>query len=186
MELQVQDLISAIKKDGVEAAQAEAERIVADAKRQAADIVAAAKEEAERVRAKTEKETNIMKESVKTTAEHAKRDAMLSFKNSVRDEFEKILSVNISKSMDTGLLAKLILAAVGGEDPSRYAAEVKEETDALKGALAEKIRGGLEIKANPNVRAGFRLAAKDGTGYFDCTDEAILQMLLPFFSDLVI
>ena len=73
MELQVQDLISAIKKDGVEAAQAEAERIVA------ADIVAAAKEEAERVRAKTEKETNIMKESVKTTAEHAKRDAMLSF-----------------------------------------------------------------------------------------------------------
>ncbi len=79
MELQVQDLISAIKKDGVEAAQAEAERIVADAKRQAADIVAAAKEEAERVRAKTEKETNIMKESVKTTAEHAKRDAMLSF-----------------------------------------------------------------------------------------------------------
>ena len=184
MELQVQDLISAIKKDGVEAAQAEAERIVADAKRQAADIVA--KEEAERVRAKTEKETNIMKESVKTTAEHAKRDAMLSFKNSVRDEFEKILSVNISKSMDTGVLAKLILAAVGDEDPSRYAAEVKEVTDALKGALAEKIRGGLEIKANPNVRAGFRLSAKDGTGYFDCTDEAILQMLLPFFSDLVI
>ena len=63
---------------------------------------------------------------------------------------------------------------------------VKEVTDALKGALAEKIRGGLEIKANPNVRAGFRLVAKDGTGYFDCTDEAILQMLLPFFSDLVI
>lgn len=88
--------------------------------------------------------------------------------------------------MDAALLAKLILAAVGGEDPARYAAEVKEVTGALKGALAEKIRGGLEIKANPNVRAGFRLAAKDGTGYFDCTDEAILQMLLPFFSDLVI
>lgn len=186
MELQVQDLISAIKKDGVEAAHAEAERIVADAKRQAADIVAAAQEEAERVRAKTEKEIKIMKESVKTTAEHAKRDAMLSFKNSVRDEFERILSADISKSMNAALLAKLILAAVSGEDLARYTAEVSEVTDALRGELAEKIRGGLEIKSNPNVRAGFRLAAKDGSGYFDCTDEAIMQMLLPFFSDLVI
>ena len=47
MELQIGDLISAIKKDGVDAAQAESERILAQAKKQAAEIVAAAKEEAE-------------------------------------------------------------------------------------------------------------------------------------------
>ncbi len=186
MELQVQDLISAIKKDGVDAAQAEAERILAEAKQQAAEIVSAAKEEAERIRLKSEKETEIMKDSVKTAAEHAKRDAVLSFKNSVREEFEKILSADVSKSLEPGLLAKLIVAAIGGDDPALYIAEVKQVSEGLKGTLAEKIRGGLEIKANPNVRAGFRLAAKDGSGYFDCTDEAITQMLMPFFADFVI
>ena len=186
MEMQIGDLISAIKKDGVDAAQAEAERIVAEARKEAAEIVAAAKAEAEQLRAKSESETELRKESARVAAEHAKRDAMLSFQNSVRDEFEKILSADVSRSMDASLLAKLILAAVGGEDPARYTAEVKEVTDALKGELAEKIRGGLSIKANPNVKVGFRLAAKDGSGYFDCSDEAIAEMLRPYFSEFVI
>ena len=32
--------------------------------------------------------------------------------------------------------------------------------------------------------AGFRLAAKDGSGYFDCSDDEILQMLMPYFRNL--
>lgn len=186
VEMQIGDLISAIKKDGVEAAQAEAERIVADAKAQAAKIVADAREEAEQVRKKAERETEILKESARVAAEHAKRDAMLSFKNSVRAEFEKLLAADVSESLAPAALAKLICAALGGEDASQYVAEVREITDALKGELAEKLRGGLEIRANPNVKTGFRLAAKDGSGYFDCSDEAIAQMLLPYFSDLTV
>jgi V/A-type H+-transporting ATPase subunit E len=41
-------------------------------------------------------------------------------------------------------------------------------TDALKAKLAKEIKEGLEIKPTKNVQAGFRLAAKDGSGYFDC------------------
>ncbi len=182
MELQIADLIGAIKKEGVEAAQAEADRIVAQAKKQAEEIVAAAKEEAERIRAKAETERRLLEESAKIAAEHAKRDAVLSFKESVRAEFEKLLSDGVAKSLDDAALAKLIAAAIGGGSPSLYAAEVRTVTEALRGELAEKIRGGLEIRANPHVRVGFRLAAKDGSGYFDCSDEELLQMLLPFFS----
>lgn len=182
MELQIGDLISAIKKDGVEAAQQEAERILAQARGQAAKIVARAREEAERIRTKAEQEVKILKESAKITAEHAGRDAMLSFKGSVRAEFEKLLAEGISRSLDAKTLAGLIAAAIGGEDPSQYAAEVRQVTDALRGELADKIRGGLEIRANPAVHVGFRLASKDGSGYFDCSDEEIMQMLEPFFS----
>ena len=69
---------------------------------------------------------------------------------------------------------------------SQYAAEVHEVTQGLKGELAGLLRGGLELKVNPDIRAGFRLAAKDGSGYFDCSDEELMQMLLPFFSDFEI
>lgn len=186
MELQIQDLISAIKKDGVDAAQEEAGRILAEAKEQAGDIVARAKEEAARIRAKIENEVNVLKESAKITAEHAKRDAVLAFKQSVQAEFEKLLDAEVTKAVNGAVLARLIEAALSGEDASQYAAEVREVTDGLKGELAKKIRAGLEIRVNPEVRGGFRLALKDGTGYFDCTDEEIVQMLLPYFSDFAI
>ena len=56
--------------------------------------------------------------------------------------------------------------------------------DALKAELAEELRNGLEIKPTKGVKAGFRLAAKDGSGYFDCSDEAIAEIIMPYFRDL--
>ena len=50
--------------------------------------------------------------------------------------------------------------------------------------LAEEIKNGLEIKPTKGVQAGFRLAAKDGSGYFDCSDDEIMQMLMPYFRNL--
>ena len=46
MELQIQDLVSSIRKEGIEAANAEAESIIAEAKKKAESIVAGAKSEA--------------------------------------------------------------------------------------------------------------------------------------------
>lgn len=49
MELQIQDLVSSIRKDGIEAANAEAEAIISEAKKKAETIVADAKAEAKSV-----------------------------------------------------------------------------------------------------------------------------------------
>lgn len=183
MELQIQDLINAIKKDGVDAAQQQAENIIAKANKQAQDIIAKAEAEAERIVKNAENREEVIRNSIIVTAEHARRDALLSFKESVRSEFEKILGVEISKSLKSDTLATLIAAAISGEDPAKYQAEVSEVTEGLKQQLAAKIRDGLVIRVNPELSAGFRLSAKDGSGYFDCSDEEILQMLVPYFSD---
>ena len=110
MEMQIGDLIGAIRKEGVDAARAEAERIVAEAKAQAAKIVADAEEQAARIAAKSESEVKILKDSAKVTAEHAKRDAVLAFKNAVREEFEKLLTADIDRTLEPETLAKLIRA----------------------------------------------------------------------------
>lgn len=70
------------------------------------------------------------------------------------------------------------------EIKERFAVEVSEVNDSLKAELAEEIKNGLEIRPTKGVRAGFRLAAKDGSGYFDCSDDEIMQMLMPYFRDL--
>ena len=70
------------------------------------------------------------------------------------------------------------------EDSSKYVAEVNNVSEGLRSALADEIRNGLEIRPAKNIKAGFRLAEKDGSGYFDCSDEEITQMLMPYFKDL--
>ena len=184
MELQIQDLVSSIRKDGIDAANAEAEAIISEAKKKAEMIIADAKAEAKNIQETSEKEINILKESAALSAEQAKRDAMLAFKNEVQAEFEKILSAKIKNNLSDAALGKLIQAVVADEDVQNYSVEVAEVSDSLKAELAEEIKNGLEIKPTKSVRAGFRLAAKDGSGYFDCSDEEIMQMLMPYFRNL--
>lgn len=184
MELQIQELVSSIQKEGIEVAKAEADRIIAEANEKAAAIIAQAKSEAERIEAKSKKEIDLMKDSAKVGAEHAQRDAMLSFKDAVQAKFENLLEADVAKVVQGDTLAALIKAAMADENPADYAAEVAEVTEGLKSELAEQIRSGMEIRISPNVRYGFRLAAKDGSGYFDCSDEELTKMLLPFFPEL--
>ena len=184
MELQIQDLVSSIRKDGIDAANAEAEAIISEAKKKAEMIIADAKAEAKNIQETSEKEINILKESAALSAEQAKRDAMLAFKNEVQAEFEKILSAKIKNNLSDAALGKLIQAVVADEAVQNYSVEVAEVSDSLKAELAEEIKNGLEIKPTKSVRAGFRLAAKDGSGYFDCSDEEIMQMLMPYFRNL--
>ena len=184
MELQIHDLVSSIRKEGIDAANAEAEAIISEAKKKAEAIVADARAEAKSVKENTEKELALLKESAVISAEQAKRDAMLAFKAEVTAEFERILSAKIKNNLSDAALGKLIHAVVTDEDVQNYAVEVSEVSDSLKAELAEEIRNGLEIRTGKGVPAGFRLAAKDGSGYFDCSDDEIMQMLMPYFRNL--
>ena len=156
MELQIQNLVSSIRKEGIEAANKEAESIIAEAKKKADAIVAGAKTEAQQYKDSAEKDIAILRESAAVSAEQAKRDAVLAFKAEVQGEFEKLLAADIGKEFSGESLGKLIRAAVAGEDISTYAAEVSDVS----------------------------LAAKDGSGYFDCSDDAIMEMLMPYFRNL--
>ena len=186
MELQIQDLVTSIRKEGVDAANAEADSIIAEARKKADAIISDAKAEAAAAKAGAEKEIGVMKESAAVSAEQAKRDAMLSFKTEVQKEYEKLLKNDIRKELSGAALGKLIRAALAGEDVAQYSAEVAAVSDELKAELADEVRNGLEIKPTRGVNAGFRLAATDGSGSFDCTDDAIAEMMMPYFRNLEI
>jgi V/A-type H+/Na+-transporting ATPase subunit E len=184
MELQIQDLVTSIQKEGIDVANEKAQAIIDDANKKANEIVAKAKEDAKSAMDSASREIAILKESAIVSADQAKRDAMLAFKTEVKAEFEKILSADVKATLKDDALGKLIKAVVTGEDVSKYEVEVAEVSDALKKSLADEIKGGLEIKPVKGVSAGFKLSAKDGSGYFDCSDEEIMQLLMPYFRDL--
>lgn len=183
MELQIQDLVLSIKKDGIDSANQEAAAILEQAKKQADAIIAEAKAEADKLLQDARSETEMFKDSARLSAEQAKRDAVLAFRQEVQREFEKLLAADVSKALDQQALAALIRAALQGEDVSAYTVEVAQVTDGIRQELAQELKNGLEIRPSKKVGAGFRLAAKDGSGYFDCSDEEIAEMLMPFFRD---
>ena len=193
MELQIQDLVSSIKKDGIESANREAAQILAEAKAQAEKIVADARSEADKLRADAQAEIGVFKASAQLSAEQAKRDAVLAFRQEIGAELTKLLAQDTHKALDDKALAALITAALQGEDASAYAAEVASVTDALKSELAGELKAGvgprgpqklLELRLSKKVRTGFRLCAKDGSGYIDCSDEELAEQLAPFFREL--
>ena len=173
MELQIQDLVSSIKKDGIESANREAAQILADAKAQAEKIVADARSEADKLRADAQAEIGVFKASAQLSAEQAKRDAVLAFRQEIGAELTKLLTQDTHKALDDKALAALITAALQGEDASAYAAEVASVTDALKSELVGELKAGLELRLSKKVHTGFRLCAKDGSGYIDCSDEEL-------------
>ena len=125
----------------------------------------------------------MFKSSAQLDAQQAKRDAVLAFRQEIQREYEKLLSADVGKALDQQALVKLIQAAVQGEDVAAYTVEVGQVTDGLRQELAQELKAGLEIRPSKKVGAGFRLAAKDGSGYFDCSEQEIAEMLMPFFRD---
>ena len=177
MELQIQDLVSSIKKDGIDSANQQAAAILADARKQADAIIADAKSQADKLRDDAKAEIEVFKNSAQLSAQQAKRDAVLAFRQEVQQEFEKILAADVGKALDQQTLAKLLQGAPQGRCILASWAAPRQQ-------LAQELKNGLELRPSKKVGAGFRLAAKDGSGYFDCSDQEIAEMLMPFFRDM--
>ena len=180
MEIQIQDLVQSIRKDGIEEAQRQADAIIAAAKEQAAQIVAASEDQARKNIETAEREI----ESSKALIKQAERDAVLSVKKELEAMLSKITAEKVSGGLSDESLAKLILAALNGDNPADYAVEVNAAKSGLMAALAAEMKKGLEIRpVKGNV---LRLVAKDGSGFFDLSDMEIASLLKPFLGEMKI
>lgn len=128
------------QKDGIDSANQQAAAILADARKQADAIVAEAKSQADKLRDDAKAEIDVFKTSAQLSAQQAKRDAVLAFRQEIQKEFEKILAADVGKALDQQTLAKLIQAAVQGEDVSGYAVEVGQVTDGIRQQLAQELK----------------------------------------------
>ncbi len=178
MEINIQDLVQSIKHDGIEEAKKEANAVIDSAKLQAQEIIEEAKKEAAKKLEDADREI----ESSKALVKQAERDAVLSIKKELESQVSKILEAEVSKAMSGDALVKIIIAALNGDDPAKYTVEVAAVTEGLKNGLAKEIEKGLEIK--PVKGVSIKLALKDGTGYYDFSDEEIVNLLKPFLGTL--
>ena len=194
MEIQLKELIDQIKKDGVEAAETEADAILKNANEQAEKIIAEAKAEAEKILLNAKTENERMVKSSEDAIRQAGRNLLISFRESVARELNVILSENVDAVFSKENFAELIVKVIEGwsGNPEADGLQVILNSDdlnllenAVLSKIKEKMLGGITLKANDNFDGGFRIAMGDNGAYYDYSTEAVVDMLSNYLSPKV-
>lgn len=194
MEVQLNELIEQIKKDGVIAAEEEAKAIVDAAKAEADSIVAQAKAQADKMVADAKAETERMTKSSEDAIRQAGRNLLISFRESVTRELTAVTAKQVAAAYASEETASMILRVIenwaskpDAEDLAVIlnTADLNRLEDALLAALNEKMQQGVTLKANDQFDGGFRIAVNNGSAYYDYSAEAVVDMLSHYLSPRV-
>ncbi len=194
MDVQLQELIDKIKKDGVAAAETSASEKIAQAEKTAAKIIADAKEEADKIIKQAKDETERLEKASEDAVRQASRNLVLSFRDGITKELSAIVNDETAKAFSKDLLASVIpetiKAWVKNSDASDVSVllgekDLKELESGLKDALKDEIAKGLTIKVDNSLTSGFRVGVKDGAAFYDYSAESVADLFSAYLNPRV-
>ena len=185
MDVQLQELIDKIKKDGVATAEAEAAKKIAEAEKKAEGIVADAQDKAAEIIKNAKAETERMEKASEEAIVQAGRNMLLSFKDSLVAELDGLIQAETAKAATKDVLAKLIPETVKAWAKNSEASELsvllgEKDLKALESSLTADLKSeiskGLEIKPDKTLTAGFRIGVKNGAAFYDYSAESLAEL----------
>ena len=191
MEIQLQELIDKIKKDGIETASMEASRLKQEAEAEAKRILEAARREAADIVAKSKQDAERSEKAGIAALKQASRNLILAFKAEIEVLLDKIVLKESTKAYgeDTlkAALPDILKAWVtkgGGKGIDLLLSE--KDLNKLKSWFSEKLsselKAGVELKPDRHIDAGFRIAQKDGSAYYDFSAESVAELLSSYLN----
>jgi len=190
MEIQVQELIDKIKKDGIKAASDEASRVKAEAQAEARRIVEAAKKEADDLISRGRQDAERSEKAGIAALEQASRNLVLAFKDEIQALLNKIVSEHVSAdygedTLKAALPEILKLWAQKGTDD--LSVILPENTlSSIRAFFNEKLTSalwkGVELKSNRKLPSGFHISNREGSVYYDFSAEAVAGLLSTYLN----
>lgn len=194
MDTQIQELIDRIKKDGVASAEKSSSEIINNAESKAESIINDAKTKAEEIIKKAKAETERMEKASEEAIIQAGRNMLLSFKDSIVGELDKIIQEETVKATGKSTLEKLIPETVKEwakkSDVSELSVllsekDLKSLESSFKSELKAEISKGLEIKPDKSLSAGFRIGVNNGVAFYDYSAESLAEMFAAYLNPKV-
>ncbi len=191
MDVQLQELIDKIKKDGVASAEEQAAKIIAEAEAKAASIVNDAKSQAESIEKEAKATSERFQKASEDAVKQASRNLLISFRDGINAQLKAIVQDETAKTYSKDLLAKLIPETVKAWAAKSETGDLavllsKADLDALesglKGALKDQIAKGMEIKTDASLASGFRIGVKDGSAYYDYSAESVADLFAAYLN----
>jgi len=191
MEIQLQELIDKIKKDGIESASVEATRLKHEAEAEAARIIGAAQKEAADIVSRGKADVERSEKAGLAALEQASRNLVLAFKGEIQTLLDKLVSQETASAFGEDTF-KAALPEILKAWASRNGSEAldlllpESELQKLQSWFNEKliaeIKKGVELKSDRNLAAGFRIANRDGSAYYDFSAESVAQLLSAYLN----
>ncbi|MBI1248011.1 hypothetical protein GC197_09245 [bacterium] len=190
----VQSLIDRIRDDGVQAAKAEGEQLLKEARHEAAKIVADAKVEADTLRAEAKREIEAHREASLDALQLAARDTVLDLETRVVNQFEKFLErLVVSATRDEELVRSLVLV-LAGQTASEFIKDKdieiriskallgegslqEDRNQALLALSSDMLREGIQLIPDDVIEGGARVQLIDDKLEIDLSDQAISRMI---------
>jgi len=194
MDVQLQELIEKIKRDGVAAADKESAKKIADSEKKAEKIIADAQEKAAEIIKNAKLETARMEKASEEAITQAARNMLISFKDALVSEFEGIVLEETQSKMSKDVLAKLVPETVKewskNTDVSELSVllsekDLKDLEATFKKTFKAQIAKGMEVKADKTLSAGFRIGVNKGAAFYDYSAETLAEMFSAYLNPKV-
>lgn len=194
MDVQLQELIDKIKKDGVAAAEKDAAKIIANSEKKAEAIIEEAQSKAAEIIKSAQSETKKMEKASEEAIIQAGRNMLLSFKDALIGELDGLIQEGTEKALSKDVLTKLVPETVKAWAKNSDASELSvllSEKDlkalekSLKTSLKAEIKKGLEVKPDKTLTAGFRIGVKNGAAFYDYSAESLAEMFSAYLNPKV-
>lgn len=191
MDVQLQELIAKIKKDGVASAEASAKVLIAEAEKKAAAIIEDANKKSDEIIKGAKAEAERFERAGTSAIEQAGRNLLISFRDSLVGQLDAFVQSETAAAYNKDTLKKLVpetvMAWAKNSDASGLSVLLSEkDAAALQGefsaALKDEIAKGLEIKPDKTLSAGFKIGVNNGAAYYDYSAEAVADLFAAYLN----
>jgi len=190
MDIQVQELIEKIKKDGIATASQEAARIKAEAEAEARRIVETAKKEADEIIARGKQDAGRSEKAGIAALEQASRNLVLAFKGEIQALLDRLIAAHVASNYNDEVLRAALpdllkaWAEKGGDNLAVILPE--SELSKIQAFFSERLTGelwrGVELKSSRKLSSGFHISNREGSVYYDFSAEAVAGLLSTYLN----
>ena len=190
----VQELIDKIKSEGIQAAEAKAQDIEAQAQKRADDIIAQAKNNAAQIVSEAKMESQKTRDAAEAALKQASRDMLLRLRKEITKTLDGIVLKDVRASLSpeilSGLIQKIASAYLnntqGGDIAVALSADdLKKLESGFLTKLQSAVKQPLVLRSAENIRSGFTISFDQGKSCFDFTDESLAEFLGQYLNDYV-
>ena len=168
MENKIQELTEKIYNEGVEKGNAEAERIIADAKEKATAMLNEAQEKANEIVAKAHKSAEELENNTRSELKLYGAQAIGALKSETTSMItDAIVKAAVKEALDKDALKNIVVKIVERWDINEPLVISTSEAEELKKYFATKAKGlldkGVDIKQVNGLKTSFSIAPADGS-----------------------
>ncbi len=188
---ELQGLLDKIQTEGIEKAESEKSRIIAEAKAEAARIVEDAKKQAEAIVKKAGEEAEVSEAKGAAAIRQAARDVIIALRSDIEARLRKLTADCVGEAMTPELMSQIVLEMVKAYREKNPAGDATVElllapkdaerlASLLKGSLLAGLRTNPEITVGNDFASGLQIGFKGTDVFLDFSDDALADVICAF------